>query len=100
MRASCSGSVSCAVSIPVDRTIGRVSQKDNPLIRVQLYNANKEPVKVGTGIVLKDGELVTNFALMDILGGGGFFSIILPNDSLAGVDDMKESDLPLFVLDT
>lgn len=77
----------------VDRTIGRVSQKDNPLIRVQLYNANKEPVKVGTGIVLKDGELVTNFALMDILGGGGFFSIILPNDSLAGVDDMKESDL-------
>ncbi len=77
----------------VDRTIGRVSQKDNPLIRVQLYNANKEPVKVGTGIILKEGELVTNFALMDLMGGGGFFSIILPNDSLAGVDDMQEGDI-------
>lgn len=77
----------------VDRSIGKVSQKDNPLIRVQLYNANKEPVKVGTGIVLKDGVLVTNFALMDLLGGGGFFSVILPNDSLAGVDEMRESDL-------
>jgi hypothetical protein len=77
----------------VDRTIGRVSQKDNPLIRVQLYNANKEPVKVGTGIILKDGMLVTNFALMNLLGGGGFFSVILGNDSLAGVDEMQESDL-------
>jgi len=34
----------------IDRTIGRVSQKNNPLIRVQVYNRNKEPVKIGTGV--------------------------------------------------
>jgi hypothetical protein len=77
----------------IDRTIGRVSQKDNPLIRVQVYNRNKEPVKIGTGIVLKEGLLVTNFWLMNLIEGAGFFSVILPNDSLAGIDDMKEKDL-------
>lgn len=77
----------------VDRTIGRVSQKDNPLIRVQVYNANQEPVKIGTGVVLKDGVLVTNFHLMNLMEGRGFFSVILPTDSLAGIDEMSEKDL-------
>ena len=77
----------------IDRTVGRVSQKDNPLIRVQVYNRNKEPVKIGTGIVLKDGLLVTNFQLMNLIEGAGFFSVILPSDSLAGIDDMSERDL-------
>lgn len=77
----------------VDRTIGKVSQKDNPLIRIQVYNRNKEPVKIGTGVVLKMGLLVTNFHLMNLIEGAGFFSVILPSDSLAGIDDMTEKDL-------
>ncbi len=77
----------------VDRTIGKVSQKDNPLIRVQVYNRNKEPVKIGTGVVLKVGLLVTNFHLMNLMEGAGFFSVILPSDSLAGIDDMTDKDL-------
>jgi len=77
----------------IDKTIGKVSAKDNPLIRVQVYNGNKEPVKIGTGIVLKDNLLVTNFHLMDLIGGGGFFSVILNNDSLAGIDEMTEKDI-------
>jgi hypothetical protein len=77
----------------IDRTIGKVSQKDNPLIRVQVYNRNKEPVKIGTGVVLKDGLLVTNFNLMNLIEGAGFFSVILPTDSLAGIDEMTEKDL-------
>jgi len=77
----------------IDRSIGKVSQKENPLIRVQVYNRNKEPVKIGTGIVLKDGLLVTNFELMNLIEGAGFFSVILPSDSLAGIDDMTEKDL-------
>ena len=77
----------------IDRSIGKVSQKENPLIRVQVYNRNKEPVKIGTGVVLKDGLLVTNFELMNLIEGAGFFSVILPSDSLAGKDDMTEKDL-------
>lgn len=77
----------------IDRSIGKVSQKENPLIRVQVYNRNKEPVKIGTGVVLKDGLIVTNFQLMNIIEGAGFFSVILPSDSLAGIDDMTEKDL-------
>ncbi|MCC6866415.1 MAG: hypothetical protein IT280_09695 [Ignavibacteria bacterium] len=77
----------------IDRSVGKVSQKDNPLIRVQVYNRNKEPVKIGTGVVLKDGLLVTNFQLMNLIEGAGYFSVILPSDSLAGIDDMKENDL-------
>ncbi len=77
----------------VDRTIGKVSQKENPLIRVQVYNGNKDPVKIGTGVIIKDNLLVTNFTLMNIIEGGGFFSIILGNDSLAGIDDMNETDI-------
>lgn len=77
----------------VDRTIGKVSQKDNPLIRIQVYNRNQEPVKIGTGVVLKAGLLVTNFNLMNLIEGAGFFSVILPSDSLAGIDDMTEKDL-------
>ncbi|KXK42207.1 MAG: hypothetical protein UZ05_CHB002003032, partial [Chlorobi bacterium OLB5] len=77
----------------IDRSIGKVSQKENPLIRVQVYNRNKEPVKIGTGVVLKDGLLVTNFQLMNLIEGAGFFSVILPSDSLAGIDDMTEKDL-------
>jgi len=77
----------------IDRSIGKVSQKENPLIRVQVYNRNKEPVKIGTGIVLKDGLLVTNFELMNLIEGAGFFSVILPSDSLAGIDEMTEKDL-------
>lgn len=77
----------------VDRSIGKVSQKDNPLIRVQVYNRNKEPVKIGTGVVLKDGMLVTNFVLMNLIEGAGYFSVILPSDSLAGIGDMTEKDL-------
>ena len=77
----------------IDRSIGKVSQKENPLIRVQVYNRNKEPVKIGTGVVLKEGLLVTNFELMNLIEGAGFFSVILPSDSLAGIDDMTEKDL-------
>jgi hypothetical protein len=77
----------------IDRTIGKVSQKDNPLIRVQVYNRNQEPVKIGTGVVLKEGLLVTNFTLMNLIEGAGYFSVILPTDSLAGIDDMSERDL-------
>ena len=77
----------------IDRSIGKVSQKDNPLIRVQVYNSNKEPVKIGTGVVLMDGLLVTNFELMNLIEGAGYFSVILPSDSLAGIDDMTEKDL-------
>ncbi len=77
----------------IDRSIGKVSQKDNPLIRVQVYNRNQEPVKIGTGVVLKDGLLVTNFTLMNLIEGAGYFSVILPSDSLAGIDDMSEKDL-------
>lgn len=77
----------------IDRSIGKVSQKENPLIRVQVYNRNKEPVKIGSGVVLKEGLLVTNFELMNLIEGAGFFSVILPSDSLAGIDDMTEKDL-------
>lgn len=77
----------------IDRSIGKVSQKDNPLIRVQVYNRNKEPVKIGTGVVLKHGLLVTNFTLMNLIEGAGYFSVILPSDSLAGIDEMTEKDL-------
>jgi hypothetical protein len=77
----------------VEKEISKVNKKDNPLIRVQVYNANKEPVKIGTGIILKDDLLVTNFELMNIMDGRGFFSVILGNDSLAGIDEMQENDL-------
>ena len=77
----------------IDRTIGKVSQKDNPLIRIQVYNRNQEPVKIGTGVVLREGLLVTNFTLMNLIEGAGYFSVILPTDSLAGIDDMSEKDL-------
>jgi len=82
----------------IDRTIGKVSQKENPLIRVQVYNRNQEPVKIGTGIVVKDDPkkgsmIVTNFTLMNLIEGAGYFSVILPNDSLAGIGDMDENDI-------
>jgi hypothetical protein len=77
----------------VEKEISKVGKKNNPLIRVQVYNANKEPVKIGTGIVVKKDVLVTNFELMNIMDGRGFFSVIMNNDSLAGIDEMFESDL-------
>lgn len=81
----------------VDKTVGKVSQKDNPLIRVSIYNGNKEEVKIGTGIILKQmkgiNTLVTNFQLMNVVEGGGFFSIKLNSDSLAGIDEMTEKDV-------
>lgn len=77
----------------IDRSVGKVSQKENPLIRIQVYNRNQEPVKIGTGVVLKDGLLVTNFELMNLIEGAGYFSVILPSDSLAGIDEMTEKDL-------
>ena len=77
----------------IDRTIGKVSQKDNPLMRIQVYNRNREPVKIGTGIVLQNGLIVTNFELMNLIDGAGYFSVLLPNDSLAGIDDMKANDI-------
>lgn len=81
----------------VDKSVGKVSQKDNPLIRISIYNGNKEEVKIGTGIILKQmkgiATLVTNFQLMNLIEGGGFFSVKLNNDSLAGIDDMTEKDI-------
>ena len=77
----------------VEKDISKVTKKNNPLIRVQVYNANKEPVKIGTGIVISEDLLVTNFELMNIMEGRGFFSVILNNDSLAGIGEMRESDL-------
>ncbi len=71
----------------------KVDQKSNPLIRVMVYNANKEWVKTITGIVIKDDELVTSFKLMDLIEGQGYFSVRLNNDSLAGIDEMRETDL-------
>ncbi len=76
----------------VDKTVQTVSKSKNPLVRIVLYNANKEEVKNGTGIVLKEGMAVTNFKLMTLMEGQGYFSIRMSNDSLAGVDEMKESD--------
>jgi trypsin-like peptidase len=76
----------------IDKTTEAVSKSKNPLVRIVLYNANKEEVKNGTGIVLKDGLAVTNYRLMTIMEGQGYFSIKLPNDSLAGVDEMRETD--------
>ncbi|MFI5145383.1 MAG: hypothetical protein ACHQJ4_07280 [Ignavibacteria bacterium] len=73
--------------------IVKVDQKSNPLIRVMVYNANKEWVKTITGIVIKDDELVTSFKLMDLIEGQGYFSVRLNNDSLAGIDEMHEGDL-------
>jgi hypothetical protein len=77
----------------VEKQLEKIDKNKNPLIRIQVYNANKEPVKIGTGIIVKDDELVTNFALMNLIEGQGYFSVILNNDSLAGVDEMQESDL-------
>src|SRR5207247_756477 len=76
----------------IDKSTETVSKSKNPLVRIVLYNANKEEVKNGTGIVLKDGLAVTNYRLMTIMEGQGYFSIKLPNDSLAGVDEMRETD--------
>lgn len=73
--------------------IEKVDKNKNPLIRVQVYNANLEPVKIGTGIILADNLLVTNFKLLNIIDGGGYFSIRLNNDSLAGIDEMKKNDI-------
>jgi hypothetical protein len=77
----------------IDKTIEKISKNNNPMIRVQVYNANKEPVKIGAGVIIEDGVLVTNYELMNIIEGQGYFSVILQNDSLAGVDEMKEKDL-------
>lgn len=77
----------------VEKQVEKIDKNKNPLIRVQVYNANKEPVKIGTGVIVKDDELVTNFTLMNLIEGQGYFSVILNNDSLAGVDEMQESDL-------
>lgn len=77
----------------VEKDISRVSKNRNPLIRVQVYNANKEPVKIGTGVIVAEDILVTNFELMNIMEGRGFFSVILNNDSLAGIGEMRENDL-------
>lgn len=71
----------------------RVDKNKNPLIRVMVYNANREWVKTITGIVIKDDELVTSFKLMNLIEGQGYFSVKLNNDSLAGIDEMKETDL-------
>lgn len=76
----------------IDKSTETVSKSKNPLVRIVLYNANKEEVKNGTGIVIKDGLAVTNFKLMTLIEGQGYFSIKLPNDSLAGVDEMGETD--------
>lgn len=77
----------------IDRTIEQVSKNKNPLIRIQVYNANREPVKIGTGIIVSDNTLVTNFKLMNLIEGQGYFSVLLSNDSLAGIDEMKEKDI-------
>jgi hypothetical protein len=71
----------------------KVDKNKNPLIRVMVYNANREWVKTITGIVIKDDELVTSFKLMNLIEGQGYFSVKLNNDSLAGIDEMKETDL-------
>jgi len=71
----------------------KVDRNKNPLIRVMVYNANREWVKTITGIVIKDDELVTSFKLMNLIEGQGYFSVKLNNDSLAGIDEMKENDL-------
>jgi hypothetical protein len=77
----------------IEKEITKIDKKSSPIIRVQVYNANQEPVKIGTGVVLKEDLLVTNFELMNIMEGRGFFSVILSNDSLAGIDEMREKDL-------
>ena len=73
--------------------VEKVDKNKSPLIRVMVYNANKEWVKTITGIVIKDDELVTSFKLMNLIEGQGYFSVKLNDDSLAGIDDMKENDL-------
>jgi len=84
------------IDLPYAEKIEKVEKVDrnkNPLIRVMVYNANKEWVKTITGIVIKDDELVTSFKLMNLIEGQGYFSVKLNNDSLAGIDEMKENDL-------
>lgn len=75
----------------------KVTKNNNPLIRVQVYNANKEPVKIGTGIIVRENEglctIATNYGLMNLIEGQGYFSVIMNNDSLAGIDEMRETDL-------
>ena len=75
----------------------KVSQNVNPMIRVQIYNANQEPVKIVAGIIVKHGEtadvIATNFAMMNLVEGAGFFSVRRNDDSLAGIDDMKPEDI-------
>lgn len=75
----------------------KVSQNVNPMIRVQIYNANQEPVKIVAGIIVKHGEtadvIATNFSMMNLVDGSGFFSVRRNDDSLAGIDDMKPEDI-------
>jgi len=76
----------------IDKSVQQVTGSKNPLIRLQVYNANKEPVKVGSGIILKDGLMVTNFRLLTLVEGQSYFSILLNDGSLAGIDEMRETD--------
>jgi hypothetical protein len=75
----------------------KVSQNVNPMIRVQIYNANQEPVKIVAGIIVQHTDkadlIATNFSMMNLVDGGGFFSVRRNDDSLAGIDDMKPEDL-------
>lgn len=77
----------------VDKTVEKIDKNKSPLIRVQVYNANQEPVKVGTGIIVGEDLVVTNFYLLNLIEGQGYFSIVLNNDSLAGVDEMRKNDV-------
>lgn len=77
----------------IDKTIEKVDKNKSPLVRVQVYNASKEAVKIGTGIIISDGVIATNYTLMDLIEGQGYFSVIMQNDSLAGIDEMRERDL-------
>jgi hypothetical protein len=77
----------------IDKTIEKVDKNKSPLVRVQVYNASKEAVKIGTGIIISDGVIATNYTLMDLIEGQGYFSVLMQNDSLAGIDEMRERDL-------
>lgn len=76
----------------IDKSVQQVTGSKNPLIRLQVYNANKEPVKIGSGIILKDGVMVANFKLLTLVEGQSYFSVVLNDGQLAGIDEMRETD--------
>ena len=76
--------------------IEKVDTKSNPLVRIMIYNPNKEWVKTISGVTIKDDKgvtiLVTSLKMLNIIEGQGYWSVKMNNDELAGIDEMREND--------